>query len=537
MAVLIGRQAVAIVWAQWRSLINHRGRARHSRFPITLIFGILWYGFWTLIAAAVAVTAADPDNISLLARVLPAGLLLISVYWQIVPIIMVSTGVSLDLMRLLVYPIPHIQLFSIEVLLRVTTCIEMLLLSTGLAIGLVLNPRTPAWGALAIVVFALFNLFVSAGLKDLLGRLLARKGFREVMVFVIVLIAALPQLLLLAGPRASSQGWAENLSGKLSPWGSTAALGMGAPDALAALALIAWTALAWYFGRSQFERTLNFDAAEAKSHRGPPSRRGQLLDVFLGSITRILRDPLAALVEKEIRFLSRSARFRLLFLMGFSFGLLIWLPMAARGDEASFLRTNYLTVVSSYALMLLGEVCFWNTFGLDRGAAQGYFAMPISISTVLRAKNIAAIFFILLELSMVALFCAVLRMPVSLNNVAEAFAVTLVFATFLLAFGNLVSVHHPRPVDPAQSWRSGSVGRAQAYLLFLYPAAAAPIALAFAAEFAFESKAAFYGVLAIDLLIGLVVYTIALESSVQAAERNKEFIVLTLSKAEGPVGS
>ena len=537
MVVLIGRQALAIVWAQWRSLINHRSRARHSRFPITLIFGLLWYGFWTFTAAAVAITAADSDSVTLLARVLPAGLLLIAVYWQIVPIIMVSTGVSLDLTRLLVYPIPHVQLFSIEVVLRVTTCIEMLLISTGLGVGLLLNPRTPSWGALAVIVFAFFNLFVSAGLKDLLGRLLARKGFREAMVFVIVLIAALPQLLLFAGPPASSTSWAENLSGRLSPWGATAILGMGTPDGLAALALLAWTGLAWYFGRSQFERTLNFDAAEAKSHGKALSRRGQLLDVFLGFTSRILRDPLAALVEKEIRFLSRSARFRLLFLMGFSFGLLIWLPMAARGDSESFLRTNYLTIVSSYALMLLGEVCFWNTFGLDRGAAQGYFAMPISISTVLRAKNIAAVFFILLELSMVSLFCALLRMPVTIYNVAEAFAVTLVFATFLLAFGNLVSVRHPRPVDPAQSWRSGSVGRAQAYLLFLYPAAAAPIALAFAAEFAFESKAAFYGVLLLDLLIGMVVYTIALESSVRAAEENKEFIVLTLSKAEGPVGS
>jgi ABC-2 type transport system permease protein len=250
----------------------------------------------------------------------------------------------------------------------------------------------------------------------------------------------------------------------------------------------------------------------------------------------MFRDPLGALVDKEIRFLSRSARFRLLFLMGFSFGLLIWLPMAVRGDKGSFFQTNYLTVVSSYALMLLGEVCFWNSFGLDRGAAQGYFTMPVSISTVLRAKNIAALFFILLELAMVSIFCALLRMPVTIYSVVEAFAVTLVFAMFLLSFGNLISVRYPRPVDPAQSWRSGSVGRTQAYLLFLYPAAAAPIALAFGAEYAFENKTAFYGVLLIDFLISLVVYAISLDSAVQTAERNKESIVLALSKAEGPMG-
>ena len=170
-------------------------------------------------------------------------------------------------------------------------------------------------------------------------------------------------------------------------------------------------------------------------------------------------------MEKEVRILSRSARFRLLFLMGFSFGLLIWLPMAVREDTESFMRTNYLTVVSAYALMLLGDVCFWNSFGMDRSAVQAYFVMPVSIGTVLKAKNIAALFFILLELAMVSLFCALLRMPVTLSSVGEALAVTLVFATFLLSFGNMLSTRYPRAVDPSQSWRSGSVGRSQAFLL------------------------------------------------------------------------
>ena len=187
--------------------------------------------------------------------------------------------------------------------------------------------------------------------------------------------------------------------------------------------------------------------------------------------------------------------------------------------------------------MLLGEVCFWNNLGMDRGATQAYFTMPVPFATVLRAKNIAAVFFILLELSMVSLFCALLRMPVTIFSVAEAFAVTLVFATYLLSFGNLVSIRYPRPVDPAQSWRSGSVGRAQAYLLLLYPAAAAPVALAFGAEFAFDNRAAFYGVLLIDFIIGLLLYGIALESSARTGEANKEFIVMALSKAEGPVGN
>ena len=69
----------------------------------------------------------------------------------------------------------------------------------------------------------------------------------------------------------------------------------------------------------------------------------------------LLGDPLGALIEKEVRFLSRSPRFRLVFLMGFTFGLLIWLPVALgrQGVSQSFLSGNYLTVVSVYSLLLL----------------------------------------------------------------------------------------------------------------------------------------------------------------------------------------
>lgn len=531
-----GSQIWAIVWAQWRSVINHRSRSREGRFPLVAVFALIWYGLWTFAAASLALAVAAPASLDWLRPALPGGLMLIFVYWQVIPIVMVSTGVSLDFSRLLVYPIPHGQLFSLEVILRVTTCLEMLLISAGLAIGILMNPRLPAWGVLAVAMFAALNLFVSAGLKDLLGRLLARRGIREILVLVLVLLAALPQLLVLATPNGYSQEVLQRIAIPYLPWGAAAELALGAPSALAAAVLIAWAALAWYFGRTQFERTLRFDAAAARS-AGRASSRGALLDPVLAFLTRPLRDPLAALVEKEIRFLSRSARFRLLFLMGFSFGLLIWLPIALRGNDDSMMRSNFLTVVSAYALMLLGEVCFWNNFGLDRSAAQGYFTMPVSIATVLKAKNFAAVFFILLELSMVTLFCSLLQMPVTLPDIAEAFAVTLVLTTFLLAFGNLVSVRYPRPVDPAQSWRSGGVGRAQAYLLLLYPVAAAPIALAFGAEYAFDSRAAFYAVLLIDLMIGLTTYAIALESSAKTANATREFLVMALSKGEGPASS
>jgi ABC-2 type transport system permease protein len=162
--------------------------------------------------------------------------------------------------------------------------------------------------------------------------------------------------------------------------------------------------------------------------------------------------------------------------------------------------------------------------------------MPVGISTVLRAKNSAAAFFILLEVGLVALFCVLLRMPVTAYEVAEALSVTLVLTVFLLAIGNLLSVRYPAAIDPSRSWRSGSMGRVQAFLLGIYPVVSAPVILAYGARYAFDSQAAFFAVLLLDLVVGVILYSIALESAVDTALDGRERIVQALSNAEGPVG-
>ncbi len=63
---------------------------------------------------------------------------------------MASMGSSLDIRKLLVYPVPTGQLFVFEVMLRISTGIEMLLLLIGAGIGLLVNPKIPSLGALAL---------------------------------------------------------------------------------------------------------------------------------------------------------------------------------------------------------------------------------------------------------------------------------------------------------------------------------------------------------------------------------------------------
>ena len=251
----------------------------------------------------------------------------------------------------------------------------------------------------------------------------------------------------------------------------------------------------------------------------------------------LLGDPLGALVEKEVRFLTRSPRFRLVFLMGFTFGLLVWLPVAMgrQGGAQSFLGTNYLSVVSVYSLVLLSEACFWNSFGFDRSAAQIYFLAPVAFSRVLMGKNLSALFFIALEIGMIALVCGLLGMPLRPLTLAETFGVTAVITIFLLAAGNQLSIRQPRAMNPTASFRSGASGRAQAILFVVWPIVFVPVGLAYLARYAFASEAAFFGVLALDAAIGAVVYKLSLDSAVAAAEQLKEQMVTALSRGEGPI--
>src|SRR5262249_33502607 len=153
------------------------------------------------------------------------------------------------------------------------------------------------------------------------------------------------------------------------------------------------------------------EAARATSTA--PGRGDRWIAMLYRLPSRMLGDPLAVMVEKELRTLLRAPRFRLLFIMGFSFGLMVWLPMAVRRDAPTRVNENFLTFVCVYAVTLLGEVTIWNSFGFDRAATALYFVAPAPLRDVLVAKNTAAVLFVICEVAIIQSICALLRLPAS----------------------------------------------------------------------------------------------------------------------------
>lgn len=533
----------AILQAQWRSMRSFRVGGSSGGALISVAIGLFWYGFWTVIAAAAAQIAASPDFRQYAPGVVPPALAGVFVYWQLAPMVSASLGASLDMRKLLVYPIPAWRLFAVEVLLRIATALEMLIVLAGGVIGLLRNHDYGGWtGAprilAAAVLFTAFNVLLSAGIRNLLERLLSNRRTREVLVLALVLLTALPRLLITFGVSAKrfEPVWAL-LRRAVWPWTAAVSIALAEHVAAATAILGLWIAAAFYFGRRQFDRNLRFDAEAAEATEVDANKDLGWSDRLFRLPGRLLPDPVAALVEKELRSLARTPRFRTVFIMGFSFGIMVWLPlvMGRRAAQTGAVGENFLVFVSIYALTLLGQVSYWNAFGFDRSAAQLYFYTPVGLGRALVAKNVAAAIYILLEISAVIAACLLLRVKLPPGKVLEALVVTPIAALYMLGIGNMSSVYYPRPMSPERVSQGGTASRMQALIFVFYPIALLPVLLAYLARYAFDSQAAFDLVLAFAALLGVLVYWIALESSVAAARLRREVLLGALSRGEGPV--
>ena len=190
-----------------------------------------------------------------------------------------------------------------------------------------------AAGGIAALLFLWFNLLLASGMRSLLERLLSRRGVRELVVLAMLMLWVSPRLAMVSGYHPAWLGsGATVLGAAIWPWGAAARASLAdGPAGLALLTLGCWMAVAGWFGRAQFERSLRLRRG---GRAGPSARRRRAARGYLERFYRfpgwLWRDPLAGMVEKELRSLARTPRFRTVFIMGFTFGMLVWLPMALR---------------------------------------------------------------------------------------------------------------------------------------------------------------------------------------------------------------
>ncbi len=262
------KQIAAIAWAQYRIGRNHLPRAGLG--TVVASFAMLfWYGLYAALAFFLA-WRIPQTPISELAEWLPVGLLAVFLFWQIIPLLTLSSGWSLELSKLRIYPVSDTALLGMEMLLRLTTAPEMLIVLAGVIAGLLRHREIAPLSPLLILAFVPMNLFLQLGIRDLILHSFERNRFRELFAVLVISVAVLPQLLLRTGLGLSLKPYllaaAQN---SIAPWYDVASLSLGRLGLSAIAFLLFWTAISFGFAWWMFSKSL---FGEDSVNNGPPAR-------------------------------------------------------------------------------------------------------------------------------------------------------------------------------------------------------------------------------------------------------------------------
>jgi ABC-2 type transport system permease protein len=536
-------QVLAVLRIQWLSLQNSlRRRSERLGLVISALVALFWYGMWLAGAAglfAFAVLTSDQR----LARVLPALLFLVLLYWQLSPLLTASMGMSIDIRKMALYPIGVDTLFIVECLLRLMNGLEMVLLLVGLSAGIATRRQPQTWPIFAaLALFILFNVLLSAGLRQLLERMLQRRGLREAFLLLVVTASVMPQLIIWSGEatrvgRQISRLF-QLLPHSLLPTTAMVQAYLGAMQSGNWLVLLGWCAVTLAFGMVQFRRSFRFDTRAARTELLVSGQEAATWADRLYQVpSRLLPDPLAAMVGKELRYVLRSPRFRFLFLMGCSFGVVVWLPFAIRrgAPVGGPVQSSFLALVSLYALMLLGQVTFLNSFGFDRSAARYFFWMPVSPAQLLVAKNLVAGFFVALQVLVLGFICFLLGVLTAPWQLLEALAVAGIASLYMASAGNVTSVLFAAGISPERISRAGGGRGVQGLLALLYPVLIAPLLAAYFARYYWHTLQGYFLLLGIALFGAAALYSATLSLAARLAWVKREHLLTDLTRGEGPL--
>jgi hypothetical protein len=294
--------------AMGNALREHAGR---NGLGVSILVSSLWYVVW-LSLAGICWVAPHYIGVADIEEALPGLLLFAMGYWQLAPIVTLSLGVSIDMRKLSYYPVPTPTLFVVECLLRIWTGFEVIIVLCGLFLGLITaGSAHPVLLAVALAMFLTLNVFISAGMRNLIERIFRKRLLREAVLVLLVSVTVLPQMIFFSTQfRDVAQSAVRNqveIPLWISPPGLAAAVAKGQatpPDVLIFIAMILGSAL---FGYLFFASTNRLAASESAADQAPrPAAQGAFDKVFgplTALILRVLPDPVRALTEKEIKYL------------------------------------------------------------------------------------------------------------------------------------------------------------------------------------------------------------------------------------------
>jgi ABC-2 type transport system permease protein len=466
-------QLAAIAELRWHMFVNglrsKRGKMElASRIIVAAAFA--FGGFGAFIGASVASWyLVSHDQ----AEILAVPLWMVFFFWQVFPVMATAFTNNPDSSELLRFPLTYRSFFLIRLAYGFFDPASALgsVGLLGILIGITIaRPLLFPWSFLVLLTFALFNLMLMQTLFAWLERWLAQRRTREVMGILFILLMLSFQLV---GPMMQRYQrrpnpefrqvveFATEAQGFLPPGLAAAAIAQSARAqymvGFSSLLFLGSLALATGYLlhlrlRQQFRGENLSEAAARPAATAPPQ------PVPIGWDLPGLPQSVAAVFEKEIRYLLRSGPMLLTLIMPIFMLIIFRLGPMSQLHHSSFLsRTPDMAfpAAAAYALLVLTNLVF-NSFGGDAAGMQFFYASPATFQHIVLGKNLMHAF-ILVANTLLAWIAVTIFYGAPATAISIATLAGLLFAAPLnFTAGNLLSLYSPKKRDFATFGRQNA---------------------------------------------------------------------------------
>ncbi|MGA8858613.1 MAG: hypothetical protein WB506_01280 [Candidatus Sulfotelmatobacter sp.] len=461
-------QLAAIAGVRWRMFVNslHTTRATLeliSRIIVGFAFIIGGVGgaFGMAVGAFLFLSQGKPEMLALL-------LWPVFIFWQVFPVMATAFTNNPDSSDLLRFPLNYRSYFLVRLAYGAFDPATALggLWTVGILVGVTFaKPALLPWTVLVLLTFALFNLVFLQMVFAWVDRWLAQRRTRELMGILFILLMLSFQLIgpltryferpAQTGSQLYLQRYVEPLArvqGILPPGLAADAISQAVFSRFMAaftsfLLLCAFVLLIGYCLHLRLSaqyrgENLTEIAAASSLPRDRSLRLGWNLPGF--------STPVAAVFEKEIRYLLRSGPMLLTLIMPlfvlvvFRFGAM----NQARHSAAFLARTPDMAfpAAAAYTLLMLTNLAY-NNFGGDAGGIQFFYACPVSFQEIVLAKNFAHASILAIEVLVAWIAVGFLYGRPTLEVTVASLAGLLFAAPVNFAAGNLLSIYSPKKLD------------------------------------------------------------------------------------------
>lgn len=456
-------QLTAIAELRWRMFVNglrtRRGKMElFSRIIVTLAFAFGGLGGFAA-STGFAWYFVSQNKAELLAILLWP----VFFFWQVFPVMATAFTNNPDSSELLRFPLAYRSFILVRLAYGFFDPASALG-SVGL-LGILLGasfarPSLFPWASLVLVVFAIFNLVLMQTVFAWVERWLAQRRTREILGVLFILFMLSFQLIGPMTERLEKQTHPElNRAFKIATQ-VQAALPPGlAADAIAEVShakylagftfLLLLGAATAGVGSLLHLRLRNQFRGENLSEAPPRPTMAQGQGLQVGWDLPGFSQSVAAVFEKEMRYLARSGPMLLTLIMPIFMLLVFRLgPMNPARQASFFSRAPDMAFpgAAAYALLVLTNLVY-NIFGGDSAGMQFFYASPVRFSQIVLGKNLTHASILVANTLLAWIAVAYLYgAPTSAVSCAT-FAGLLFAAPLNFTAGNLLSIYAPKKRD------------------------------------------------------------------------------------------